>query len=203
MLQFDVSKQKVDSFFTRLKNETATMHERLEDTRLSKALISNDVSIDNYLAYLQSMKGIIDFFEDAIFTLVSPIIPDIADRKKAHLIRNDFDFFKGAAANDRSYRPFKAASIPFALGYFYVIEGSTLGGRVLLKHLQPRLAVTAHAGGSFFAGYEEKTSIMWKTFLQQLGTYALENNCEEEIIEGAKHAFLTIYNHFELRDEHP
>lgn len=174
------------------------MHQKLEESSLSQKLMSTDVSIDNYMAYMQKMKPVIRFSETNIFPKIEEIIPDVHDRQKFHLIQKDLDFFaKDETETTQPYKPFSQASVPFMLGYMYVIEGSTLGGRVILKHLAPRLKINEDNGGKFFAGYKEDTSAKWKSFLQYFSNYAVTNNCENEIISGANYAFETIYFHLE------
>ncbi len=51
-----------------------------------------------------------------------------------------------------------------ALGALYVVEGSTLGGRIILRHLD-RLGL---APAAYFNGYGEATGAMWKGFVARL-----------------------------------
>lgn len=51
-----------------------------------------------------------------------------------------------------------------ALGALYVVEGSTLGGRVILRHLD-RLGLQP---ARYFSGYGEATGAMWKGFVTRL-----------------------------------
>jgi heme oxygenase len=55
--------------------------------------------------------------------------------------------------------PTPLTSLPAALGAFYVLEGSTLGGRFLLPEVQARLG---DVPTSFLAGYGDRTGRMWK-----------------------------------------
>jgi len=55
-----------------------------------------------------------------------------------------------------------------ALGSLYVMEGSTLGGRVILRHVGNRLGLDGNAGCAYFAGYGTATSPMWRSFLLRL-----------------------------------
>ncbi len=47
-----------------------------------------------------------------------------------------------------------------ALGALYVIEGATLGGQIIRKHLRDRLGIEAATGAAFFTGYGEATRTM-------------------------------------------
>jgi heme oxygenase len=86
--------------------------------------------------------------------------------------------------------------VPFALGVFYVIEGSSLGGRFILKNIVNNPQLSNDQGVSYFKGYGDKTGSYWKNFLNVLAEYEQNNNCANSIIEGAVYAFDSIYNHF-------
>ena len=58
-----------------------------------------------------------------------------------------------------------------ALGCMYVLEGATLGGRVITRHLELR-GIGADSGGAYFAGYGGETGARWKEFGAALGAYA-------------------------------
>lgn len=78
-----------------------------------------------------------------------------------------------------------------------MVEGSTLGGRFILKNVSKVLQLSEEQGVSYFNGYGEKTGSFWKNFLAFLSEYEQEHNCGNEIIEGAVYAFDSIYKHFD------
>lgn len=83
-------------------------------------------------------------------------------------------------------------TISQALGCLYVIEGATLGGQIITKHLQANLEVTAKTGGSFFNGYGTQTGAHWKAFCAILTTLAEQVGNDEAIIANANHTFHTL-----------
>jgi heme oxygenase len=54
------------------------------------------------------------------------------------------------------------------IGTLYVIEGATLGGQVISRHLYRHLGFSANAGARFFNGYgdEAATQQQWTLFCQ-------------------------------------
>lgn len=56
------------------------------------------------------------------------------------------------------------APFPRLLGCAYVLEGATLGGRVMARSVGPRLGLDASAGLAFHSGYGPRTGAMWKAF---------------------------------------
>jgi heme oxygenase len=55
-----------------------------------------------------------------------------------------------------------------ALGCLYVVEGATLGGRVIGRALREHLGLGPTTGAAFFDGYGLETAAMWFSFRAQL-----------------------------------
>lgn len=64
----------------------------------------------------------------------------------------------------RSGSAFRAAF----LGAFYVIEGSTLGGRFIARHVESVLGLEPGNGDAYFRSHEEKTGAMWREVLAEI-----------------------------------
>jgi len=73
-------------------------------------------------------------------------------------------------------------------GCLYVIEGATLGGQIIMKHLHRNLGLSANSGGSFFDGYGCETGPQWKAFCAAITTYG-------EDATGGRNAMLSSANH--------
>jgi heme oxygenase len=184
------------NFLNDLKTHTAESHKKLEELPVSASILSPNMDIENYCNYLSLMHDVHISTEEIVFPLVSDIIDDLKDRKKTHLIEEDLLFLN--CNKNLSTNVFKAPemSVPFALGVLYVIEGSTLGGRFILKNVTLNSKLSGGQGVSYFNGYGDKTGSYWKSFLNTLSEYEQTNNCGDAIIEGAVYAFNSIYNHF-------
>lgn len=186
------------TFLENLKNKTSIPHKNLEDLPISKSIVDPKVTIAAYGLYLSLMHDVVQHLEDRIYPMVSEIIPDLIERRKLSLLENDLkhtSFEKKA-----HFLPFENTenvSIPFAMGMVYVIEGSTLGGRYILKNIQENLGFDEEKGASYFAGYGNKTGSSWKKFLQILTEFETRTDSENEIIAGAAYAFESIHKHFE------
>jgi heme oxygenase len=77
-------------------------------------------------------------------------------------------------------------------GCLYVIEGATLGGQIVTRHLQACLGVTPLSGGAFFSGYAERTGSHWKAFGLHLSAFAQASGAEDDIVSGANDTFETL-----------
>lgn len=77
-------------------------------------------------------------------------------------------------------------------GCLYVIEGATLGGQIISKHLNASLGLTPDFGCSFFSGYGKQTGSHWKAFGACLTAFATQTSSDDEIIASANKTFQTL-----------
>ncbi|MBF4507756.1 biliverdin-producing heme oxygenase [Flavobacterium sp. JLP] len=183
-------------FLDHLKNHTASAHKKLENLSVSKSILYADMKIGEYCHYLSLMYDVHKSTEDVIFPFLKDIVFDLKEREKTHLIYNDLLFLNFNKNGSSIVFENQKITTAFALGILYVIEGSSLGGRYILKNVETIQGLDQQEGISYFTGYGNKTGSYWKNFLNTLTEYQQKNKCENEIIEGAGYAFECIYNHF-------
>ncbi|KFF02988.1 biliverdin-producing heme oxygenase [Flavobacterium reichenbachii] len=184
------------NFLNDLKTHTAESHKKLEGLPVSASILSPDMNIENYCNYISLMHDVHNSAEEVVFPLLSNIVDDLKDRKKKHLIEEDLLFLDCNKTVSTSVFNAPEMSVPFALGILYVIEGSSLGGRFILKNVALNPKLSGNQGVSYFSGYGDRTGSYWKSFLNTLSEYEQTNNCGDAIIEGAVYAFNRIYYHF-------
>ena len=78
------------------------------------------------------------------------------------------------------------------LGCMYVMEGATLGGRLITRHVHATLGITPASGGRFFEGYGDDTSHMWQTMRQLLVSGAVDAPTENAIVKNAVATFACL-----------
>ncbi|MGE6357060.1 biliverdin-producing heme oxygenase [Flavobacterium sp. NPDC079362] len=183
-------------FLDKLKKQTADAHKNLEKLSVSASILSPNLQIEDYCHYLALMHAVHKSTQEHIFPLLSGVFPDLEERKKTQWIENDLAFLNYKITESNSVFRYHDISIPFAIGILYVVEGSSLGGRFILKNVETIPVLSNQSGTSYFAGYGNKTGSYWKQFLSALTEYQQKYNCEDEIIEGAVYAFDCIHNHF-------
>ncbi|WP_163397576.1 biliverdin-producing heme oxygenase [Flavobacterium fluviatile] len=184
------------AFLNDLKNKTSDSHRKLESLPISASILSPQMKISDYTKYLSLMYDVHKNTENVIFPLLSEIITDLDKRKKSHLIQEDFNYLQYNKTNSGVVFRNKEITIPFALGILYVIEGSTLGGRFILKNISKINGLDKGQGTLYFEGYGDKTSVFWKNMLGYLAEYEENYNCGNKIIDGAIFAYESIFNHF-------
>lgn len=74
-----------------------------------------------------------------------------------------------------------------ALGSLYVMEGSTLGGRVIQRNVERSLGQNGLSAWAYFAGYGAQTGAMWRSFVERLNEAPLTD--AERIANGAVATF--------------
>jgi len=80
-------------------------------------------------------------------------------------------------------------SLAKAYGSLYVLEGATLGGQIIKRHLKTHLGLDTENGGEFFTGYGENTGRMWKEFGANVTEFAENNDVDDVIVNSAKATF--------------
>jgi heme oxygenase (biliverdin-IX-beta and delta-forming) len=78
------------------------------------------------------------------------------------------------------------------LGCLYVLEGATLGGRVISPLLHTRLGLTPVSGAGFFNGYGEATGSMWQALRGALVSAEVEAICANKMIANANATFRAL-----------
>jgi heme oxygenase len=127
---------------------------------------------------------------------------NLIEREKAGLLALDL---RALSAGDPASLPLCAdlpdvSDVASALGCLYVIEGATLGGQVIKRHLRARLNVTPESGGRFFHGYGAETGSMWQAFCSELGAHARTLESHGRTIDAAIATFRSLRQWLE-RDE--
>ncbi len=79
---------------------------------------------------------------------------------------------------------------PHALGVFYVLEGSTLGGQFILRGLRATLGDRIDGADAFFGGHAASSGAMWNGAKRAIDSFGeLHPESCESVVEGASSAF--------------
>ncbi|NJN15800.1 MAG: biliverdin-producing heme oxygenase [Oscillochloris sp.] len=177
----------------RLKAETRIHHNRLENEPLSRGLTAADVDRARYARVLAVYYGVYAPLEAQLESTVDwrQLGFDLAPRLKTPLLVRDLALM-GIGADQLSALP-QCSRLPqisdlgAAIGCMYVLEGSTLGGQLITRHIGPALHLNADNGLAFFNSYGPDVGPMWKAFKQFAETHAAGR--EEAIITAAGATF--------------
>jgi len=188
------------AFLEKLRAATTNSHTGLEALPISLSIMNPEVTNAAYALYLDLMHDVVKDAEENIFPLVLKNAEGLDIQPKAAFIEADLKTL--GIVKTRVAQPLTQGidthkmTPAFAFGVMYVIEGSSLGGRVILKNINAALGHDAKSGAAYFSGYGAQTGSHWKAFLGALTQYEEINKCEDEIIAGANFAFNAISAHF-------
>jgi heme oxygenase len=150
-----------------LRMVTRPAHNLLEG---ALGLLDERLDRDAYKHVLERFYGFWRGWEPQVATLLQDG-PLLDPRRRMHLLRADLAAL-GLSADTVDALP--ACPLPLlhdaaeALGSLYVMEGSTLGGRVIQRNVERRLGFDCRSGCTYFAGYGASTGMMWRLFLARL-----------------------------------
>ncbi len=186
------------TFLQQLRSKTAYSHQLIEQNSISQSLMSQGVTMTQYAQYLKSMYGFVYGFEKMVFPLLEHNeLLQIDDRRKSHLIQSDLVLLNYTAAqpyvNDELFSTHYQTAAA-ALGGMYVLEGSTLGGQIISRHLSKVLGDAVAGKTTYLTAYAGQTGGMWKNFLQLLCEAGASNANEDEIIDSAVNTFSLLNN---------
>ena len=172
----------------RLRSETKPVHAELEASMMP--WISRVRNLEEYAGLLRMFYG---FYQPLDYAIKQHVdinrLPDFHERRGAHWILEDLQTI-GFAGNElpldtRSSWVTDQAS---AFGALYVMEGSTLGGRVICKTISGNLGTDLEKGLRFFGGYGPETGSRWKSFLSALDGFD-QSSEEDSLVNSAYNTF--------------
>lgn len=175
----------------RLKHETRQSHDQLES---QLDLLRDDLTLDELRTLLERFYGYYIPCEAEVGLLAEAIRTFLANRAKSPHLEADLRYF-GHDADSLAALPrcplSPADSTPRALGRWYVLEGSTLGGQVLSRHFADRWNLDATRGCAFFGSYGPRLGAMWKEYCQVLEDHASPET-DDEVVAAAQQTFESL-----------
>ena len=185
---------------TRLRKATHSAHVRLNRNPMLHRLTEADLTLADYLNVIQAYVFFYQRLESRIAqaTLLIDEAFSYAAREKAGWLSADLAHH-GIVTPVQP--PLAEAEWDFGVidnighlaGVLYVIEGSTLGGQIIVRHLEKNLGLTRESGARFFHGYGADTEAHWQEFCVWLETLSLQDNQ----IERAEQAARTLFSKLE------
>lgn len=182
-----------------LKHETEALHQQVEASLLPR--LQHIRSREEYGRLLRFFYGYFFPVEEAIQQHITPAhLPDIHKRRNAASLLTDLHNLGDDPVPELSRQLPVISNVAQAFGALYVLEGSTLGGRVIAKMLakNTHYAIPADAL-HFFNGYGAETGKMWTGFLEALN----KQPQGEAVIEAANQTFFYLKNWMHTFYEQP
>ena len=174
-----------------LKQETKVNHQELE-----KLLVKQIKLIQTKNEYIKLLQLFYSYFGGLEEKINEFIVPQNLERehhfqrRKTKSIEKDLLVLGGSVAEKTVEKALPEMTNQLhAFGALYVIEGSTLGGRIIAKMMQRQLKTEAGEGFSFFYGYGDETESRWVSFKELLNTQATEISDKKQVVRAANDTF--------------
>jgi heme oxygenase (biliverdin-IX-beta and delta-forming) len=166
-----------------IKEATKEAHQQLEVivVKKLKAIRSNaDYSdlLKHFYAYFSQVEKAIAPF------ITTAVLPDHASRRNSAYLKQDIEALGSSVTELPVALSPEIRNTAAALGALYVMEGSIMGGRIIVQMLEKH-GITE--GVSFFSGYGAETGKMWQAFTEVLNKVDTEE--ERDAIEAANGVF--------------
>lgn len=170
---------------TNIKETTKEAHLNLEKkvVQKMKAIRSNA----DYADFLKHFYAYFNKVEQAIAPYITAqLLPDHAERRNSAYLKQDIEELGFDVNELPSATAPEVNNTLQALGALYVMEGSIMGGPIIVKMLE-KGGITK--GVSFFSGYGEATGMMWGKFVAVLNEQAKTEADEAQAIKSADDTF--------------
>jgi heme oxygenase (biliverdin-IX-beta and delta-forming) len=182
----------------RLKRDTAADHDRVESL---VPLMQPDLTEELYRSVLLRFYCFVHGWESwAAINVPHELRSLLLERQRSHLLEADLLYFGQQRPSLRYV--FSGPRLPgnaAFLGAMYVIEGSTLGGQYIARHVEHTLGLSPGKGDAYFRGYGDRTGAMWREFQNTLEGV---NDQETDVVIGAAKKMFSAFGEWMAHVEH-
>lgn len=170
----------------RLRSATQALHERVEQ---QVDLTTTHATRERYVWFLSKLLGFHHSFEPLALAAVRANGCD-AVIAKAPLLAADLTLL--GAPQPTSAPEAELPSLVHALGAAYVLEGATLGGRVLCRSLAAQEWFAAIGVHHYLSAFERTSGAGWNKFMLVVENYAQDERTSAAVVDGAIHTFARL-----------
>lgn len=177
----------------RLKTETRPYHDAIEAVAFSNKIMDGSLTLEEYKLLIRNNYLLHFVLEqelnnNAEFTAIEGLEWD--KRQKLALLKQDVEALGlNIAEIEKEATAFKLNNGAEALGAFYVLEGSTLGGAMIARHLAKNPNLTQVEEYRFYGCYGDLVGPRWKAFQQALIAYSTSAEIEDAMVQSACKTF--------------
>ncbi|WP_165761300.1 biliverdin-producing heme oxygenase [Niastella koreensis] len=169
-----------------IKSATALAHAKTE-----KALIHHIKCIQTEREYGRLLSCLYAFnapVEQLLEPWVKPVLADYDERRKSNRLLHDLHTL--GLTTPPAYKRLPVIKDLFAaLGCFYVLEGSVLGGVIIKKIIREQCPKLPDNAFGFFSGYDQQNGLQWQKFLAQFDSLLNDADKKSAAITAANDCF--------------
>lgn len=190
-----------EGILLRLKHETAVAHQALEDalplTHPALDRAGYAAIVARFLGFHRAAERTI-WADEAVTAALAALGLHAATRRRAPAAERDMVAlgYEFTSLPDCDHLP-PLGGVEAALGYLYVMEGATLGGRIIARHLERALGIGEATGGAYFAGHGERTGERWRELREALERHVAAGGDADAIVRTAEATFAALHGWME------
>ncbi|WP_406826837.1 biliverdin-producing heme oxygenase [Pedobacter sp. KACC 23697] len=158
-----------------LRTDTAQNHKTLESFMFVNEIMNNSLNIDQYKKLLTINYIIHQKLENLLANMLDSAIAEqlgMKDRLKLNALTQDLNYWNidNLTLPELAFELFvPEKNTAEVLGALYVLEGATLGGNVIKRHILANPNFKNHENGlNYYGVYGEELSAKWKNFVSVL-----------------------------------
>lgn len=192
-----------ENLMAELRDATRDAHQRLENLPFAQALSDKELPLESYVGYLRAMAVVHSTLEHELPVESDNRIAAVWDdaMRKLPALQRDLDHFAPQAIRDIPAAHTAAESVAHLLlkrstasplsmlGYLYVLEGSTLGARVLAPWARQTFDLSGDSGLAYLQSYGDAVEEHWHRFRASMDRLELSKPDRSSIVEAALEAF--------------
>lgn len=190
------SKPPISAVRQFLRDSTHGEHVRLNQHPLLAGITRPDYSLSRYQLVLVAYYHFYKIIEGAIseFLATRTLSFSYHRRLKLQWIEEDLMRFgidpEAPALLPRSpIEPLELCDVGQFVGVLYTIEGSSLGGQVISRHLEAHLGLTVTTGARFFHGYGPDIASCWRQTEEFIDATLTSDEIRDSATSAAKTTF--------------
>ncbi len=182
---------------TVLRRRTADAHARIEACAPLARLFAPDYSLGEHARLLAALLAVYEPLEQEIHRGLPAGLRAALQQRKSAALQHDLQVL-GARPDPRAEAIPALASVERKLGAIYVLEGASLGGRIIRRHLEARFGAARVAGLSFYEGDGARVGARWRSFLELMARHIDGRAADQEpVVTGALDTFACLQRHLD------
>lgn len=176
-----------------IKARCAEAHARTQEAPFFRALLQGRLPLESYVGQLRALFVVHGVLEKSLAESPEPRVRRVFQdsMRKIPSLQQDLRYFEPRGVADLKEAAAAAIAIdtrvrlrsledPLSLlGYLYVLEGSTLGARILKPHLASTFSLTDDGGLAYVTSYGGEVEVRFAEFKARMN--ALETSSEERL----------------------
>jgi len=178
-----------------MRKATQSLHERVE---AALPWMHRAVTPEEYALHLRRLWPLVAATEAALAPWLSQLAQLCSDerllQRRAPLLQQDCQALGLQAAPFGAFPTLACSSLPNAVGCWYVLGGSRLGGQVIYRRLRDQVATAAAPALRYYAACCPSDGGLFRKFLAAVDRQADLARHRDEVVDGAVTTFTHWYN---------